>query len=172
MRTVSILFLTCCIFMLSSITGSKAGIIVETANSALQRNMFAPSDLGSSSPVQKSSSSKANSSNYDEGEFGKAAAQKLFNNQTPLVLVDIDNPQTSVKLYKGQFLAVRMVEPDNTQWNFENTSSGLQFVKKEKRNGVLILLYRSVNSNSGVLHFDLMNDGTALFSRILNVRVI
>ena len=162
-----VLFLAFLSFAIMTSVNARAGIIVESADSAMQRNMFVVQDFGDSPniSVKKHSQPVQN--------FGKAVAKKYFKKQNDaIIIVDLDYAKTSARLYKGQYLAVRVTEEDDTLWNFENISPNLEFVKKEKRNGVLILLYRSVETGVATLNFDLMSGKSALFSRILNVSVI
>lgn len=162
-----VLFSAILSFALMTSVNARAGIVVESAGSAMQRNMFVTQDF---EPSPQMTSKKQNKSTKD---FRKAVASKYFKTQqNAIVLVDLDHAKTSTLLYKGQYLAVRVSEHDDTLWNFENISSNLKFVKKEKRNGVLILLYHTIGTGVANLNFDLMSGQSALFSRILNVRVI
>lgn len=159
---------------------SYAGLIVESIDTALERNIFAPNPTGAAPATKKTPASvkktpsvnPSQNSSSESVPYTAGVVQKFFGNQNSLVLVDLDDVKTSAHVLKGQYLAVRVVEDENTQWNFENTSSKLKFVKKEKHNGVLILLYQAVNTGGAQLNFDLMSGTDALFSRILNVRVL
>ena len=149
-----VLFSAILSFALMTSVNARAGIVVESADSAMQRNMFVTQDF---EPSPHMTSKKQNKSTKD---FRKAVASKYFKTQqNAIVLVDLDHAKTSTLLYKGQYLAVRVSEHDDT-------------LKKEKRNGVLILLYHTIGTGVADLNFDLMSGQSALFSRILNVRVI
>ena len=89
-----------------------------------------------------------------------------------MLLVDVEEAGTSVSLLAGQFIAVRLVEPSDTFWTFEKNFDNLVFIKKEKRNDIVILLYQTIKAGDVKLIFDLMKENRALLSRILNVKVI
>ena len=176
-------------FSIVWLVAEAQAFVVESSSSALGRSIFEP-DMAQ---MRKAEEQKAKKVQEDEPfqarpQFNYQLSDNLDNsniqntsNASPdidygidnrIVLVDIDNFQTSVAAQFGKFVAVRVIEAPNTQWNFENTSSKLKFVKKEKHNGVLILLYQAVNTGGAQLNFDLMSGTDALFSRILNVRVL
>lgn len=189
-----LIFVACCYSV-----PAQAEIVFQRASDALQINIYEPKSQNSDyrpKPVQQDNTptrrarynytaedALANSDNEPvvqapKQNFNKALADKMFNRGTEgdMVLVDIDNYQTSIVARQGQFVAVRVFENDNTSWNFENRSRGLEFVKKEKRGNVLIMLYRATAMGISSLNFDLLakqnGEIEALSTRILEVRVI
>ena len=87
----------------------------------------------------------------------------------------IDHYRASLTLSKGQFLAVRLTEDSDEKWNFENRSNGLQFVKREKRGDIVILLYKAVAAGGNRVNLDKLSDTSpaqALEAKVLQVRVI
>lgn len=137
-----------------------AKIIVEDEDTSFFRTIYAPEDK----PVRKNNSTvKA---------YKASLSRKIFGEQPSLILVDLDNAGNYTELRIGQYLAVRVDEQDSTSWNFDSLAPNLRFIKKEKRNGVLIMLYYAVDSGSSKLNFDLMRGNRALLSRFLDVRVI
>ena len=188
-----LIFIACCYSV-----PAQAKLIFQRSSDALHRDIFEPrsESVEVSQPVvEDNTPTRRARYNYNASDalanseeepvvqqtkksFNQALADKMFNRGTEgdMVLVDIDNYQTSVVAREGQFVAVRVFENDNTFWNFENRSRGLEFVKKEKRGNVLIMLYRATAMGISSLNFDLLahqnGDVKALSTRILEVRVI
>ena len=188
-----LIFIACCYSV-----PAPAKLIFQRSSDALHRDIFEPrsESVEVSQPVvEDNTPTRRARYNYNASDalanseeepvvqqpkksFNQALADKMFNRGTEgdMVLVDIDNYQTSVVAREGQFVAVRVFENDNTFWNFENRSRGLEFVKKEKRGNVLIMLYRATAMGISSLNFDLLahqnGDVKALSTRILEVRVI
>ncbi len=156
------LFIFSLLFGLSAFV-ADAKFIVEERDAALNRTIFAPANSKPRKIEQKSDVSV---------DYKKSLSQKFFDDVPDMLLVDVEEAGTSVTLQTGQFIAVRLEEQNGTSWTFEKHFPSLVFVKKEKRNGLVILLYQAVEFGEAKLTFDLMKDGRALVSRILNVKVI
>ncbi len=178
-RNTALILLTC---IFSLVANGAQALIVESASKAMSRGFF---ETGFVPGAQNSSHEEANANddsqrktynyNYD---YSKDIANKLLNtgNEGSLVLVDmVDDYRTSLSVSKGQFVAVRLTEDDDAKWNFENRSNGLQFVKREKRGDVVILLYKAVKSGFTTVNLDLLSTGAqvkALEAKVLELRVI
>lgn len=180
-------------FSIVWLVAEAQAFVVESSSSALGRSIFEP-DMAQ---MRKAEEQKAKKVQEDEPfqarpQFNYQLSDNLDNsniqntsNASPdidygidnrIVLVDIDNFQTSVAAQFGKFVAVRVIEAPNTQWNFEKAARGLEFVKKEKQGDVLIMLYRTTAVGVSKLNFDLISvngSGMAVVaSKILEVRVI
>ena len=180
-------------FSIVWLVAEAQAFVVESSSSALGRSIFEP-DMAQ---MRKAEEQKAKKVQKDEPfqarpQFNYQLSDNLDNsniqntsNASPdidygidnrIVLVDIDNFQTSVAAQFGKFVAVRVIEAPNTQWNFEKAARGLEFVKKEKQGDVLIMLYRTTAVGVSKLNFDLISvngSGMAVVaSKILEVRVI
>lgn len=172
---------------------AKAGVIMQSADEVFGKAMFEPGVMDSRShknTYTKEKSAGTYDYNYDyetdpnriEGikidTSNRAIADKLLKRgkEGEIVLVDLDDYKTSVVVTAGQFVAVRLTEEDMTKWNFENRSSGLEFVKREKRGDVVIMLYLAKGIGSNRVNFDLLanNNGEirAVDVKVLEVRVI
>lgn len=181
-----------CILTLSAYNAQA--LVVESAGQAMNRNMFEPGFVPGRATKANSVSKKNSSSSrlvttnktadkqndaYDtKRDYSKDIASKLLNtaDDGALVLVDmIDHYRASLTLSKGQFLAVRLTEDSDEKWNFENRSNGLQFVKREKRGDIVILLYKAVAAGGNRVNLDKLSDTSpaqALEAKVLQVRVI
>ena len=166
----------------SLVANGAQALVVESASKAMSRGFFetgfvpgAQNPQGGAAGVDKNGARKT----YDYGyDYSKDIANKLLNtgNEGSLVLIDmVDNYRASLSVSKGQFVAVRLTEDDSSKWNFENRSNGLQFVKREKRGDVVILLYKAVKSGFSMVNLDLLSTGAevkALEDKLLELRVI
>lgn len=148
-------FLTFSLLFVISPFSANAKFIIEERDEALNRTIFAPNN--NQIPDEEEKEDLSVDSNASSSE---------------MLLVDVEEAGTSVSLQTGQFIAVRLVEPNNTSWTFEKNFDNLVFIKKEKRNDIVILLYQTVKAGDAKLTFDLMKEDRALLSRILNVKVI
>lgn len=148
-------FLTFSLLFVISPFSANAKFIIEERDEALNRTIFAPNNNQIPDEEEKEDLSVDNNASSSE-----------------MLLVDVEEAGTSVSLLAGQFIAVRLVEPNNTSWTFEKNFDNLVFIKKEKRNDIVILLYQTVKAGDAKLTFDLMKEDRALLSRILNVKVI
>ena len=148
-------FLTFSLLFVISPFSANAKFIIEERDEALNRTIFAPNN--NQIPDEEEKEDLSVDSNASSSE---------------MLLVDVEEAGTSVSLLAGQFIAVRLVEPNNTSWTFEKNFDNLVFIKKEKRNDIVILLYQTVKAGDAKLTFDLMKEDRALLSRILNVKVI
>ncbi len=148
-------FLTFSLLFVISPFSANAKFIIEERDEALNRTIFAPNNK--QIPDEEEKEDLSVDSNASSSE---------------MLLVDVEEAGTSVSLLAGQFIAVRLVEPNNTSWTFEKNFDNLVFIKKEKRNDIVILLYQTVKAGDAKLTFDLMKEDRALLSRILNVKVI
>lgn len=148
-------FLTFSLLFVISPFSANAKFIIEERDEALNRTIFAPNNNQIPDEEEKEDLSVDNNASSSE-----------------MLLVDVEEAGTSVSLLAGQFIAVRLVEPSDTFWTFEKNFDNLVFIKKEKRNDIVILLYQTVKAGDAKLTFDLMKEDRALLSRILNVKVI
>lgn len=148
-------FLTFSLLFVISPFSANAKFIIEERDEALNRTIFAPNNNQIPDEEEKEDLSVNNKASSSE-----------------MLLVDVEEAGTSVSLLAGQFIAVRLVEPSNTFWTFEKNFDNLVFIKKEKRNDIVILLYQTIKAGDVKLIFDLMKENRALLSRILNVKVI
>ncbi len=172
-KNTAVVLLMC----ISSLIGSEAqALVAESSSQAMSRGMFEP---GFVPGAQTAKQNKVERKTYNYGyDYSKDIANKLLNtgSEGTMVLVDlVDAYKTSLAVSKGQFVAVRLTEEDDTKWNFENRSGGLQFLKREKRGDVVIMLYKAVGTGGSRINFDLMTTGNpveALEAKVLEVRVI
>lgn len=148
-------FLTFSLLFVISPFSANAKFIIEERDEALNRTIFAPNNNQIPDEEEKEDLSVDNNASSSE-----------------MLLVDVEEAGTSVSLLAGQFIAVRLVEPSDTFWTFEKNFDNLVFIKKEKRNDIVILLYQTIKAGDVKLIFDLMKEDRALLSRILNVKVI
>lgn len=148
-------FLTFSLLFVISPFSANAKFIIEERDEALNRTIFAPNNNQIPDEEEKEDLSVDNKASSSE-----------------MLLVDVEEAGTSVSLLAGQFIAVRLVEPSDTFWTFEKNFDNLVFIKKEKRNDIVILLYQTIKAGDVKLIFDLMKEDRALLSRILNVKVI
>lgn len=148
-------FLTFSLLFVISPFSANAKFIIEERDEALNRTIFAPNNNQIPDEEEKENLSVDNKASSSE-----------------MLLVDVEEAGTSVSLLAGQFIAVRLVEPSDTFWTFEKNFDNLVFIKKEKRNDIVILLYQTIKAGDVKLIFDLMKENRALLSRILNVKVI
>lgn len=148
-------FLTFSLLFVISPFSANAKFIIEERDEALNRTIFAPNNNQIPDEEEKENLSVNNKASSSE-----------------MLLVDVEEAGTSVSLLAGQFIAVRLVEPSDTFWTFEKNFDNLVFIKKEKRNDIVILLYQTIKAGDVKLIFDLMKENRALLSRILNVKVI
>ena len=148
-------FLTFSLLFVISPFSANAKFIIEERDEALNRTIFAPNNNQIPDEEEKENLSVDNKASSSE-----------------MLLVDVEEAGTSVSLLAGQFIAVRLVEPSDTFWTFEKNFDNLVFIKKEKRNDIVILLYQTIKAGDVKLIFDLMKEDRALLSRILNVKVI
>lgn len=148
-------FLTFSLLFVISPFSANAKFIIEERDEALNRTIFAPNNNQIPDEEEKEDLSVDNKASSSE-----------------MLLVDVEEAGTSVSLLAGQFIAVRLVEPSDTFWTFEKNFDNLVFIKKEKRNDIVILLYQTIKAGDVKLIFDLMKENRALLSRILNVKVI
>lgn len=148
-------FLTFSLLFVISPFSANAKFIIEERDEALNRTIFAPNNNQIPDEEEKEDLSVNNRASSSE-----------------MLLVDVEEAGTSVSLLAGQFIAVRLVEPSDTFWTFEKNFDNLVFIKKEKRNDIVILLYQTIKAGDVKLIFDLMKENRALLSRILNVKVI
>ncbi len=148
-------FLTFSLLFVISPFSANAKFIIEERDEALNRTIFAPNNNQIPDEEEKEDLSVNNKASSSE-----------------MLLVDVEEAGTSVSLLAGQFIAVRLVEPSDTFWTFEKNFDNLVFIKKEKRNDIVILLYQTIKAGDVKLIFDLMKENRALLSRILNVKVI
>ncbi len=155
-------FLTFSLLLIIGPLTANAKFIIEERDEALNRTIFAPENV---KPATKSGSDIS-------VDYKKSLSQKFFAAFPEVILVDIEETNTSITQHEGKFIAVRLVEPNNTSWTFEKNFANLVFIKKEKRNDVVILLYQTIKTGDVKLTFDLMKENRALLSRILNVKVI
>ena len=156
-------FLTFSLLFVFSPLTANAKFIIEERDEALNRTIFAPNNNQIPDKDKKEAASV---------DYKKSLSQKFFTASPEVLLVDVEEAGTSVSLQTAQFIAVRLVEPDNTSWTFEKNFDNLVFIKKEKRNDIVILLYQTIKAGDVKLIFDLMKENRALLSRILNVKVI
>ncbi len=142
---------------------AEAGLIVENAGQAMKRQVFEPGYGLGGNTHQDSRENKTTK------PVQKPVEQKT---QQPVIkLVDLNSYTTSLVLSEGQYLAVRLDEEENTRWHFENRGSALEFIKSEKRGDIVILLYRASASGSSRINFDKLENGLAVVSKVLQVRI-
>ena len=175
-----------CILTLSA--NMAQALVVESASQAMTRSMFEPGFVPGSAAqtnAKTTANTKKQTSNNNAAatvdtktDYSKDIAGKLLNTgkEGALVLIDmVDNYRVSLTLAKGQFLAVRLTEDSDEKWNFENRSNGLQFLKREKRGDVVILLYKAVAAGGNRVNLDRLSNTSpaqALEAKVLQVRVI
>lgn len=165
--------------LLALTNAAEAGLIVESTDQVLGKQIYEPGFAASRNTAPQAPSviySDQNTKNrfkYASDAVSEEKTEEPQNTKQPdIQIVDLNSYKTSLVLSEGQYLAVRLDETASEKWIFENRGRSLEFLKSEKRGNIIILLYQVRSTGSCRLNFDKLENGIAVASKVLQVRVI
>lgn len=165
--------------ILAFANAANAGLIIESADQVLGKQIYEPG-FGTSrnfapqqpSVIYNDKNSSKYRFNYDQKAVPAPVAEEEQVQQPEIQIVDLIKYTTTLVLSEGQFLAVRLDEEASAKWNFENRGRSLEFVKSEKRGDIVIMLYRAKAFGNSRVNFDKMENGLAVASKVLQIKVL